>query len=254
MVITSASNGQIKNIINLKEKSKYRKESLCFVAEGIKMFSEAPKNRLKKVYVSETFYEKNAGMLENVETQVVTDSVFMKISDTVSPQGILCVIEQKKYDLKDFVSSKDKKQRFVVLDRLQDPGNLGTIIRTAEAAGITAVIAGNDTADIYNPKVIRSTMGSVYRVPVIIADNLEEQINILKHNGIRTYAAHLHGKKNYDEIHYGDKTAVFIGNESKGISDEISAMADELVKIPMSGQAESLNAAIAAAVLMYAMR
>lgn len=258
MVITSQSNEQIKHIINLNKKSSYRKQNRQFIAEGVKMFREAPKEDIVKVYVSDTFSAQNDKLLENTDFQIVSDAVFNKISDTVTPQGILCIVKQRQYSLKNIVDTYDRHEndriRFVILDRIQDPGNLGTIIRTAEGAGITAIITGNDTVDRYSPKVIRSTMGSIYRVPFITADSLPDVIDGLHEYGFTLYAAHLQGAGYYDDIAYSDRAAVMIGNESQGLSSDVSAKADKLVKIPMQGKIESLNAAVAAALFMYSMR
>lgn len=251
MVITSAANEQIKNLIQLKEKSKVRKTSGTFAVEGIKMFVEIPKEDLVSVYVSESFEQDNSDVLKNVSYQVVSDNVFKKISDTVTPQGIMAVVKQKSYTVEDIICKRNKnKSCIVVLDRLQDPGNLGTILRTGEAAGITGVIMSNDCADIYNPKVIRSTMGSIFRVPFAIVEDLPATVELLKDNGIVTYAAHLKGKL-YNSGTIKDDCALLIGNEARGLSDSVASKADELIKIPMAGKVESLNAAIATAILMY---
>ena len=139
----------------------------------------------------------------------------------------------------------------MVLDNLQDPGNLGTIVRTAEGAGVDAVFMSKDTVDIYNPKVIRSTMGSIYRMPVVYVEDLIALLDTFKEKGIKSYAAHLDGKNSYDQESYEGGTAILIGNEGNGLREEISNAADIWVKIPMLGQVESLNAAIAASVMMF---
>lgn len=128
---------------------------------------------------------------------------------------------------------------------------MGTIIRTADAAGFTGIIVSQGCVDVYNPKVLRSTMGSIFHIPLFFSDNLGETIQILKSKGTKIYAAHLKGTSNYFQLDMHNDTAIIIGNESKGISAEIAALADELVKIPMIGKAESLNASVAAALLMY---
>ena len=138
-----------------------------------------------------------------------------------------------------------------MLDNLQDPGNLGTIFRTAEAAGVTGIVLSRDCVDIYNPKVIRSTMGAVYRMPFVYVEDLLEALNVMKKKGIKTYAAHLKGKNSYDKEDYKEACAFLIGNEGNGLREEVSNMADTWIRIPMEGQAESLNAAVAAAVLMF---
>lgn len=251
MIISSASNEQIKNIIQLKEKAKSRKKEGCFIVEGIKMFREAPQEDVVKVYVSESFMKENADSVQRYDYQIVSDSVFKKLSDTVTPQGILAVVKQKKYTMQDlFNTIHDGKNCFVILDRIQDPGNLGTIVRTGEGAGINGIIMSSTTVDLYNPKVIRSTMGSVYRVPFVIVDDLPSAIEQLKGKGITAYAAHLKGEA-YNKEAFPAKTALLIGNEANGLSDEVSVKADRLIKIPMQGKVESLNAAVATAILMY---
>ena len=139
----------------------------------------------------------------------------------------------------------------LVLENLQDPGNLGTMMRTAEGAGVTGVLLSRGCVDIYNPKTIRSTMGSIYRVPFLYTDDLLGDMDRLHEKGIVTYAAHLKGKGFYDEESYKGPTAFLIGNEGNGLTDELSEKAKQYIKIPMEGQLESLNAAVAAAILMY---
>lgn len=251
MVITSTSNEQIKKLIQLKEKSKVRKTTGTFTVEGKKMFVEIPAEDLVSVYVSETFLKENGELVKEKKYQIVSDQVFKKISDTVTPQGIVAVVKQKSYSI-DYIIEKRNKEKscIVVLDRLQDPGNMGTIVRTGEAAGISGIIMSKDSADIYNPKVIRSTMGSIFRVPFAIVDDLAAAVDTLKDNGITTYAAHLKGEL-YNSGSLTKDCALLIGNEARGLSEKISAKADKLIKIPMHGKVESLNAAIATAILMY---
>ena len=134
---------------------------------------------------------------------------------------------------------------------LQDPGNLGTIVRTGEGAGVTGIIIGSGTADIYAPKTVRATMGSIYRVPVICAEDLVEAVGRLRGGGVHTYAAHLQGKNYYDGFSFREATAFLIGNEGAGLSPQLAEAAEGRVRIPMEGQLESLNAAVAASLLMY---
>lgn len=267
MVITSTQNDQIKRIIKLKEKSKARKEEGLFVVEGIRIFKEIPAMDIAEVYVSESFkenyidevtnrgtvsdYDNISELFMHVDYQVVSDSVFKKISDTVNPQGVLAVVRWQDYNLEEVLDSRDKNDSsIVVLDRIQDPGNLGTIIRTGEGAGLTAVVMSSDSVDLYNPKVIRSTMGSVFRVPCIVVDDLKAAINIMKEKGITTYAAHLDGH-DINGMEFSSDRAFLIGNEANGLSDDVVELADEKIKIPMQGEVESLNAAIATAILIY---
>lgn len=254
MMITSTSNEQIKNIIQLKEKSKVRKQKKQYVVEGLKMFSEVPKEDLRGVYVSEHFLKENEGKLQGVNFQTVSDSVFKKISDTVTPQGVLAVVAQKESTLDEILNNRRKnKSCIVVLDRLQDPGNLGTILRTAEGAGVSGIVMSSDCADIYNPKVIRSTMGSIFRVPFAVVDDLPAAVERIREKGITTYAAHLQGE-DYNKGVFEKDIALLIGNEAAGLSKEVSEKADQWIKIPMEGKVESLNAAVAAAILMYEAR
>ena len=214
-----------------------------------------PVDELQEVYVSESFYKKEKVLVNaiagqaGVHIEVLTDTVFAHASDTKTPQGVLCVVRQKSYKLEDLL--KGEKRHLLVLDNLQDPGNMGTIVRTAEGAGVTGVIMSRDCVDIYNPKTIRSTMGSIYRMPFYYAEDILKAIRKIKDAGIKVYAAHLDGEKSYDEEDYAFSCAFLIGNEGNGLREETSKMADHYIIIPMSGEVESLNAAIAASVLMF---
>lgn len=259
MIITSTSNPKVKRLVNLKKKRKMRDEEQVFLTEGIRMFREVPPDSLREVYVSETFHKKEQKLIHDilkdskVREEVLADHVFAYASDTKSPQGILCVVAQRKpEDMRSMEDGRNGKAPFLILlDNLQDPGNMGTIIRTAEGAGVTGIIMSRDCVDVYNPKVIRSTMGSIYRMPVWYVQDLKTTVLQLKENGIRTYAAHLEGKADYDKADYRGACAFLIGNEGNGLRKEVAELADEYIRIPMEGQVESLNAAIAATVLMF---
>lgn len=250
-MITSTSNPQVKRLLQLQKKSKVRNEEKVFVVEGLRMFSEVPKNRVEKVYISETLYNKKKHdlNLHNFPVEILSDSVFSHVSDTKTPQGILCIVRQKEYTVEELLEVENP--HFIVLDNLQDPGNLGTIVRTAEGAGVHAVFMSKETVDIYNPKTIRSTMGSIYRMPTIYIEDLVDLLEKFREKGIKSYAAHLEGKQAYDKEVYLSGTAILIGNEGNGLRDEVTKAADILVQIPMQGQVESLNAAIAASILMF---
>lgn len=256
-MITSPANGKIKWVCTLREKAKLRKKEQKFIAEGCKMFLEAPEDRLCEVYVSESFLKKEGELetackerLKKVSYEVVSDDVYKKMSDTVTPQGILCVIAIKEADLAGMMATADKPL-FVLLENLQDPGNLGTILRTAEGAGVTGVILSRDCVDIYNPKVIRSTMGSVYRVPHFYTDDLCGVVDELQAKGVSVYAAALESGKIYDTYFYMEASAFIIGNEGNGLRPETIAKAGKCCYLPMEGKVESLNASVAASVLMY---
>ena len=250
-MITSTANAQVKNLAQLIKKSKARTEQGVYIVEGIKMFQEAPKEEIVKVYLSEELYDKGtlAESLNGVSYEVLKNDVFNHVADTKTPQGVLCVMKQKKYTLDQL--TEGTCPLMLVLENLQDPGNLGTMMRTAEGAGVTGVLLSRGCVDIYNPKTIRSTMGSIYRVPFLYTDDLLGDMDKLHAKGICTYAAHLKGKGYYDEESYKEPTAFLIGNEGNGLSDELSDKAKQYIKIPMEGKLESLNAAVAAAILMY---
>lgn len=254
-MITSVSNQQIKQIVQWNQKAKSRYEDGVFVAEGSKMFLEAPTGWLKRVYISENFQKKEpeevSRKLRYCDVEVVSDEVFLKISNTQTPQGILCVLKQPRYSIEQLGLSRQEQPLIMVLEDIQDPGNLGTIIRTSEGAGVTGVIMTKETVDIFNPKTIRATMGSVYRVPFLYVDSLRKTIGILKRNSIRIYAAHLEGRRVYTQVNCTQGTAFLIGNEGNGLKKETARLADEFIHIPMEGRVESLNAAIASSLFMY---
>ena len=269
-MITSSANPRVKQVVQWQTKAKERRKDGIFLAEGLKMFEEAPKDRIVEVYVSKDVEEQlqalakgqaaerfagqelRAGIWEKLQLvgyEVVTPEIFAKMSDTQTPQGILTVLKRKERTLEELLEQPNPC--FVLLENLQDPGNLGTIIRTGEGAGITGVIMSAGTVDIYNPKTIRATMGSVYRVPFLYADNMAEVMDRLHEKGVHTYAAHLKGEVFYDSFSFREPTAFLIGNEGNGLTKELADKAESYLKIPMEGQVESLNAAIATALLMY---
>ena len=271
-MITSTSNAQIKELAKLQKKSRLRDERGIFLVEGPRMVEEIPKERIERLYIAESFERKNPAYIRElgVPAEVLSDTVFSYVSDTKNPQGILAVVKRLEYTMEDVLGKSASKceeksgekeknpenhqirvPHVIVLDNLQDPGNLGTIFRTAEAAGATGILLSSDSVDVYNPKVIRSTMGAVFRMPFFYVKDLPAAVKSLSSQGIRTYAAHLNGKNAYDEEDYTKGCAFLIGNEGNGLRDEVSECADCLIRIPMCGKAESLNAAVAAAVLMF---
>lgn len=268
-MITSKSNAKVRNLIALKRKASERNIRDVFLVEGIKMFREIPAAQLREVYASESFLKSEAGRKavdaamaaqdrlkavisgkKELVIETVSDEIFRNLSDTQSPQGVMAVVSQQHYRLEDLFGQRTEPL-LLILENLQDPGNLGTIIRTAEGAGVTGILMSRGTADLYNPKVTRSTMGSIFRVPFLYTDNLPEAIAKVKQAGVAVCAAHLQGRHTYDGEDYTKGTAFLIGNESRGLSDGLSALADVRVRIPMAGKVESLNAAVAASILMY---
>jgi len=238
-----------------------------YVVEGTKLFMEAPESEIREVFISENFNERLCGgdeyrlsgvmyeiyqKLNRTGYEIVSDVLFKKMSDTVTPQGILCIVHISEESLDKLLSDNlEEPFKIIALEGLQDPGNMGTIVRTAEAAGINLVLAGLNTVDVYSSKVVRSTMGSLFRVPIVYTDDLYGDIDKIKSNNIKVYAAHLKGEKSYRDVKYSDRCMILIGNEGNGLTDTATNLADTLVKIPMQGEVESLNAAVAAAILMF---
>lgn len=260
-MISSTSNAQVKQVTALQTKAKVRRELGLFVVEGLRLTGEVPADRLERLYVTEAFLQEHRSAVKRSEVKVpgdasslgyeiVTEQVLRAMSDTQTPQGILGVVRQQEYSIEEMCRGK-KAPLLLILENVQDPGNLGTMMRTAEAAGVDGVIMSRDTVDIYNPKVVRSTMGAIFRLPFAYVDSLDEVMDRCRELGITTYAAHLGGKNNYDKESYRGGSAFLIGNEGNGLTDHLAGQADILVKIPMAGKAESLNAAVAAAVLIY---
>ena len=215
------------------------------------MFGEAPRDWISRVYVTESLTKDEDLMakVQEVPYEIVADVVFRQMSDTQTPQGILTVLKKPSYHMEDIIQ---KEAPFLmVLEDLQDPGNAGTIFRTAEGAGVDGILLTRTCVDVTNPKVIRSTMGSVYRMPFLYVEDVVSLREKFQEKHIRTYAAHLKGKNFYDGEDYRGGTAFFIGNEGNGLTETAASAADCLIKIPMCGRVESLNAAMAAGILMY---
>ncbi len=256
-MITSAQNKFIKEVKALSKK-KDRVKTGLFVAEGFRFVKSAIELNAEIMYVlySDSIYRTDEGtefintLAKQSEIRVleIEEKLMKELSDTQSHQGVLAVIKQPRFDWDDVV----KKNGFIlILDRLQDPGNLGTIVRTADAAGADGVITIKGTVDVYNPKVLRSTMGSVFEMPVLEGLEWEDVETKLKEAGYHLYATALENSVEYDAPNYLTGTAMIIGNEANGISSEILEASDTKVKIPIIGSAESLNAGVAAAVVMY---
>lgn len=257
-MITSQSNARVREAAMLAQKGKERRKQGLFVVEGPRMAAEIPDELCQSVFVSESFLAQHPegdvwrDAVEKKGYEAVSDEVMRYMSDTQNPQGVFCVVKQLSWTLEEVLHpAGEGPALLMILESLQDPGNLGTILRAGEGAGVTGVIMNDETADIYNPKVIRSTMGSVLRVPFIRVSDLAGTLSEAKKAGVRLYAAHLAGKNNYEDEDYHGPAGFLIGNEAAGLTDETAALADALVKIPMAGKVESLNAAVAASVLMF---
>lgn len=253
-VITSKDNEIIKNIRKLKDK-KYRDQTNKYIVEGLKLIEEAIEEnaQIKQIVICEDCLEGEGCLEQRFLYQIakfdciyVSRKIFTLLTDVVNPQGLLAIIEK--------TSSEDEinyvEDIIIVLDGIQDPGNLGTILRTIDSTGLTQVILSKTSVDAYNPKVVRSTMGAIFRVKIIEAENLVETLKNMKKHKYKVVATSLSGTKSIYEMDLNKKVIV-IGNESNGVSREILEVADEKTKIPMLGKTESLNAGIATGVILY---
>lgn len=255
MFISSKNNDIIKQIKRIKTRARARREQGLFFAEGRRLLSETPRELLSQVFVSEDFAygdteadDRLYALLKDYDNVVeVSDAVFAEISDTRHSQGIAALVKCPEYPMSDLMK---EVPLILVLENVQDPGNLGTMIRTALGAGATGIVLTDGCVDLFSPKVVRATMGAIYRLPyyrvrdvVSLHDDMRDEV--------RFFAASLHGEKCYDSCDYTAGTAFLIGNEGNGLTDEAIAVCDEEMQIPMENGLESLNAAMAAGILMY---
>ena len=250
-IISSKDNEIIKNIRKLKEK-KYRDLENSYIIEGIKLIKEAIEEKavIKQIVMCEEFSDEEIDkdtMFEIARQNLVyvTKNVFNAITDVKTPQGIIAVVEKKHNE-----DANYKEDIIIALDDIQDPGNLGTILRTVDSANLKQVIVSKNTVDVYNPKVVRSTMGAIFRINVVEAENLKDELENAKKHGYKVMVTSLDSKKNIYNVDYNKKVIV-IGNEAKGVSKEIKEIADEKVIIPMLGKTESLNASVATSIMVY---
>ena len=256
MIITSKDNDFIKHVKKLKEK-KYRDEYNEFIIEGIKITQEAieEKAKIKAVIICEDC--KNQSAIPNellyevakMNCIYVSEKVFMSISDVTNPQGIMAIIEKENEENLKIDFSNDK---ILILDNIQDPGNMGTIIRTCDSLNMKQIIVSKGSSDIYNPKVVRATMGAIFRIKIIESDDLVKTIKELKKHKFKVYATDLKTKNTIYNVDY-KKSAVIIGNEANGVSQEVLDESSYRIKIPMLGKTESLNAGVATSIVLYEM-
>jgi len=251
--ITSKDNEFIKHLKKLKDK-KYRDESHEYMIEGIKLVAEAIQENapIKHIILCDDC-EKNEAIPKDLMYEIakheciyVTEKIFKYLSEVQTPQGILAVIEKDNKN-----QEIDYAQDIIVaLDDVQDPGNLGTILRTVDSIGLTQILVSKGTADSYNPKVVRSTMGAIFRVKIIECEDLEQTLKEVKRHKYKIVVSSLQTKNSIYDINY-NKKVIIIGNEANGVEQKIQEMADEKVKIPMLGKTESLNASVAAGIILY---
>lgn len=252
-VITSKDNEIVKKIKKLKDK-KYRDEEGLFVIEGIKIIEEAieEKAQIRKIVICEECLE--SGNIEQkllyeiakYDCVYVNKKVFNVLTDVIAPQGILAIVEKPNRNAK----IKYDQNIILVLDGIQDPGNLGTILRTADSVNLNQIIVTKNTADCYNPKVVRSTMGAIFRINVIETEDLIKTLKEIKKNKFEIIATSLNTENSIYDVKY-EKTVIVIGNEANGVTKEVQEIADKKVKIPMIGKTESLNASVATGIMLY---
>ena len=252
-VITSKDNEIIKNIKKLKEK-KYRDEENKYIVEGIKLVEEAiaENAKISQIVVCEDCIN-NDSIDKNLMYEIakynciyVSEKIFNLLTNVSTPQGILAIIEKDKNE----ENISYDEDIILVLDGIQDPGNLGTILRTVDSVGLKQIILSQNCADPYNPKVVRSTMGAIFRVNIIESRNIVDTLKQINKNKFKIMATSLETSNNIYSVDYSKK-AIIIGNEANGVSKEVLDLADEKIKIPMLGKTESLNASVATGVILY---
>lgn len=254
--ITSKENEFIKHIKKLKDK-KYRDQSNEYIIEGIKLIKEAiqEKAQIHQIVICEDC-EKSGIISQELKYEIakqecvyVPQNIFKTISEVSTPQGILAIVEKNNIKNKD--SEIDYNQDIIVaLDDIQDPGNLGTILRTVDSVGLNQILVSKGTADCYNPKVVRSTMGAIFRVKIIECENLEKTLKEVRKHKFKLVVTSLQTEKSLYDVKF-DKKVIVIGNEANGVEPNIQDMADEKIKIPMLGKTESLNASVATGIVLY---
>lgn len=248
--ITSTSNETIKYFISLNDK-KTRMNAKRFIVEGYHLVNEASKTNLLEAIISTD--EKELKKINNVKRYLVNDAIINKIATTKNPQNILGIVKMLDHNITNLLPIiKGNKTKLIMLDDVNDPGNLGTIIRTAAGLGYDGIIMSPNTVDLYNEKVIRSTQGVMFKIPIIKA-NLQEVIKMLKKEKVFCIGTALTNAKDVKHITKKDKFAICLGNEAKGISKEVLDNMDENVRIAMNNDVESLNVSIAAGIIMYEM-
>ncbi len=255
--ITSVDNHIYRAALQLKQK-KHRDEQGKYLIEGPNLIREALQNggMLEQIvfseeYLSEDCAEESLSLPMNLPMAVMPSVLFRKLSETETPQGILAVVKKRVFTVEEFFRPGVSSTNIIVLDRLQDPGNIGTILRTADAAGYMGAILLKGTADIYSPKIVRAAAGSLFRLPVLMTGSPEETTNLLRHYRKHIICTAPDCTRFYYDVDLEENAAVIIGNEGNGVCDEFMEQSDILVKIPMEGTIESLNAAVSAGILMY---
>lgn len=256
-ILSSKDNINIKNTVKLKNSAKHRRKNRQFIAEGVRICNDAicSNAKIDIFFATEKAVDKYPNDFDRIKsyadkTYLVTEYIFTLISDTESPQGFLCVI--KALDKTNEFDTINRNSRFIALENIQDPSNLGTVLRTAEALGIDGVIMSSDCCDFFNPKVVRGSMGAVFRLPFVICDSVNDFLS--EHSELNSYAAVVTSDaQKITEIDFELPCVAVIGNEGNGMKAETISMCNFKFTIPMNGRAESLNASTAASIIMWEM-
>lgn len=252
--INSKSNDIIKDLVKFRDQSKFRDDKSLFYVEGERIVKDSPHDLIEKIFVLKEKFSHYKEFLDKFDDNIIyvlDEAAFDKIKDTVNSQGIIALI---KYNVIKELSDEllNRCKSCLILDGVSDPGNLGTIIRLAEATNIALVILTNNCCNVYNTKVIRSCMSSIFRTNIYISKSIDEDIALLNKHSFKIYATILdQNSKKFSDIKYIDKTAIVLGNEANGISKGLIDISDEKIFIPMCGEIESLNVSIAATAVCY---
>lgn len=254
--IKSKDNESLKLYVKLSKNKKTRDEKNMFVIEGVKLFFEAFNSGINfyKIFFSKNYYDNNFNAIDKLNLKqkiyILEDNIINKISDTKTPQGVFAICEKldKNYNI-DKIYNKGK---YIALCDLQDTGNVGTIIRTAEAFGVDGILIGENCCDVYSPKVIRATMGSIFRMPLILSEDFNSDLKKITDNDVETYAAVLNeNSKSLKQTSFSNNSLIVMGNEGKGLSEQTINCCKYSLKIDMNGQAESLNVAMATGIIIW---
>lgn len=253
-LITSKTNSNIKDLIRIRDDSKFRNDKSLFYVEGERIFKDSPKNLVKKIFVLEDKIDYFKNILSKFDDSIiysVSPNVFENIKSTVNSQGIIALIE---YNLMKSLDDNFCKRikNCIILDSINDPGNLGTIIRLAEASSIDLIILANNCCNVYNTKTIRASMSSIFRTNIYISNNILDDLRLLKKCGFKIFATNINANSyDYYKLDFKDKNVIIFGNEANGVSNELLNESEDYIKIPMNGNIESLNVAISVAVICY---
>lgn len=251
--ISSAANSKVKLLRAYYSSAKKRNEDKVFVVEGRKSLNEASADLVDKIYLTKEYlseHENELDKFKEADVYCLSYDLFDRIVRTNTPQGVAAVIQKKEYS-REYFFDKNKVKRLIMCEAVQDPGNLGTIIRTALAAGFDALIVDRQCADVYNPKCVSASMSGIYRLPILCVDDIISCIGELKNRGFACLCATLDADCRYDRCDYPKNLALLVGNEGNGLSNGAVSASDLTISIPMTDSMESLNVAVAAAILMY---